>query len=103
MLEQNNLPIWPEMKIVKSQNLHFVDINDTNLDACICTFINCDAQNLQEIEDLGKVFIAAPKMLEAILRFQREWVAVLPTPRQRANNYSIESQFEAAIENIFKP
>lgn len=56
----------------------------------------------KDIESMGKIFIAAPKMLEAIIRFQDEYV-VNGNAEQRANNYTIEKQFQAAIENIFKP
>jgi len=45
----------------------------------------------------AKLIVAAPVMLEALKRFQEEWV-VNGNPAQRANNYSIEKQINAVIK-----
>lgn len=105
MLNENNLPMWPTLTLVDyPENFEFriVDENDVLLKLGSVYYGLCPKEYKEEIKDLGKLFIAAPKMLEAILRFQREWMTV-PSLKERANNYTIEKEFQAAIDIIFKP
>lgn len=103
MLQENNLPSWPTLTLVDyPENLEFriVDENDVLLKLGSVYYGMCPREYKEEIKDLGKLFIAAPKMLEAILRFQKEYVVRFPSPEERLNNYSIEKQFQEAIDII---
>lgn len=105
MLNENKLSSWPTLTLVDyPENFEFriVDENDVLLKLGSVYYGLCPKEYKEEVKDLGKLFIAAPKMLEAILRFQAEWLVGELTPAGRAMNYSIEKQFQAAIEDIFK-
>jgi len=109
MLQKNNLPSWPDFQLVDqpiSSCFRIFPSNDGRESFCATlhydTTIFALKEQKEEIQDLGKLFIAAPKMLEAILRFQNEWI-FSGSLEDKANNKTIVLQFEAAIENIFKP